>query len=695
MALTQQDKEELYQYIVSRGQSIASLPVGDATLTNKYLGPVIEYGSGGGSGRLVRLAVSLLQGRPAMLRNEGGFIQWSVKDSNVWETLVNASELRGPAGKNPVFRKNAGNLEYKIDGADDSTYQALVALAEITGPEGDHIVLEVRGGEVMYKQSRAADTEFKKVFTLADLRGDTGPAPVLEGGTVTTLEPSEPAAAELVENGADASGAKKYRLNLSIPKGKNGADGSGRGNVLVSSADLKVGVTYLFKPGADGSAEGEFVELTEIGTSKLAEGLKNNGLIADCHNPPSTNGLFWSNSSTLNTPPYKYGNLFQISNVDAPTFGDDWCWASQLFFGTNGRVYYNHFDNTNKWGVWTTLACTYDIPDLGNLTSNVKFTNMHATDGAKIGIQGTAAGSDYWCLAAYSTAEDQEELEIATGDNGNEPIVVRQYRGNPVSTPISQAVRTAHLLDGSGNTYFPGDVGAGGAVRSGGVDLVKTTDARLSDRRDFKFTTIPENADLNSYTTPGVFNCPSNLWVATLKNCPTTSAFSLLVLPTTSAGVLQRLTTFDVGSPLSFFRTIYNDDIGNWFRTYSTIDAPPLATATINGLMAAADKSFVDYFRGYNAVTSLANLPLNKRIILCNMSAVSPSFSFNGTPESGRDYFIIISNPTSSPITQSINIGSGSVYFGDKVITIPAGGYYEVSVLCVDGNMFYVRSGGQ
>lgn len=261
MALTQQDKEELYQYIVSRGQSIASLPVGDATLTNKYLGPVIEYGSGGGSGRLVRLAVSLLQGRPAMLRNEGGFIQWSVKDSNAWETLVNVSELRGPAGPNPVFRKNAGNLEYKIDGADDSTYQALVALSEITGPEGDHVVLEVRGGEVMYKQSRAADTDFKKVFTLADLRGDTGPAPVLEVGTVTTVEPSEPAAAALVENGVDASGAKKYRLDLSMPKGKNGADGSGSGNVLVDPTGLLAAKQYAFRPGQDGSANGKFVEV--------------------------------------------------------------------------------------------------------------------------------------------------------------------------------------------------------------------------------------------------------------------------------------------------------------------------------------------------------------------------------------------------------------------------------------------------
>lgn len=261
MALTQQDKEELFQYIVSRGQSIAGLPSGDATLTNKYLGPVIEYGSGGASGRLVRLAVSLLQGKPAMLRNEGGLIQWSVKDSNIWENLINVSELAGPPGGNPAFRKNAGNLEYKIEGADDATYQVLVSLSELTGPEGDHIVLAVQGGSVVYKQSKAPDSDFKKVFDLSDVRGDTGPAPILEAGTTTTVEPSAPAAAELVENGFDASGVKKYRLNLSIPKGRAGADGTGSGNVLVDTAGLLASKQYAFRPGQDGSANGSFVEV--------------------------------------------------------------------------------------------------------------------------------------------------------------------------------------------------------------------------------------------------------------------------------------------------------------------------------------------------------------------------------------------------------------------------------------------------
>ena len=643
MALTQQDKEELYQYIVSRGQSIAGLPEGEATLTNKYLGPVIEYGGGDASGRLVRLAVSLLQGKPAMLRNEGGLIQWAVQGTNAWETLVNVSQLKGENGKNPVFRKNGPNLEYKIDGTPDTAYQTLVALSEITGPEGDHIVLDVRDGAVMYKQSKAPDSDFQPVFFLADVKGekgDTGPAPILVFGTVTTVEPSEPAAAEWVENGIDASGAKIYQLNLSIPKGRDGADGSGSGNVSVPPASLKAGVTYLFKPSADGSAKGEFIEYTA---------------------------------------PTQLQSDWNATDTDLPSFIQNKPALKPV--ATSGS--YNDLENKPS------------IPNLNNLTSNIKFTNTHTTDGTKSGIQGTAAGSDYWNISAHSTAQDGLELEIATGDNGNEPIVVRQYRTNPASTPTSQAVRTAHLLDGAGNTYFPRDIGAGGTIRSGGVDLVKTNDPRLSDRRDFKYTSIPADEDLNNYTTPGVFNCLLNVTVATLKNCPTLNAFSLIVLPTANRGIIQYISTFNIECPLLFFRAIYQNEVGNWFRSYTTIDPPPLATYVVNGLMSTIDKKRSDRNAGFNMVSSLADLPTDKRLILCSLTASSAAFSFKNALESGSEYHIIIRNAGTAAITQSIFIGSGSVYFGGQSITIPPAGYYEVNLIYRENGIFYVRSGGQ
>lgn len=182
MALTQQDKEELYQYLIQRGKTLGSLDEGDSNLSNKYLAPVLEY-SGGTASKAVRLAVSLLQGKSAVIRKSGDLVQWQLQGASTWETLYSMADYRGlpgadgadgADGKNPVFRKNAANLEYKLDGEADTAYRLLVALADITGPEGDHIVLRVQDGKLEYKQSKAADSTYQQLLAIEDLRGPQG-----------------------------------------------------------------------------------------------------------------------------------------------------------------------------------------------------------------------------------------------------------------------------------------------------------------------------------------------------------------------------------------------------------------------------------------------------------------------------------------------------------------------------------------
>ena len=54
-------------------------------------------------------------------------------------------------------------------------------------------------------------------------------------------------------------------------------------------------------------------------------------------------------------------------------------------------------------------------------------------------------------------------LEIATADDGTEPIYVRQYGGyrlNGIYSSFGTIIRSATLLDASGNTSFPGTVTA-------------------------------------------------------------------------------------------------------------------------------------------------------------------------------------------------------------------------------------------
>jgi hypothetical protein len=65
------------------------------------------------------------------------------------------------------------------------------------------------------------------------------------------------------------------------------------------------------------------------------------------------------------------------------------------------------------------------------------------------------ADNDQFRILVGGTATNAGYAEIATADDGTEPIHVRQYTG-----VFSSLTRTATLLDGSGNTSFPGTVSA-------------------------------------------------------------------------------------------------------------------------------------------------------------------------------------------------------------------------------------------
>jgi hypothetical protein len=63
--------------------------------------------------------------------------------------------------------------------------------------------------------------------------------------------------------------------------------------------------------------------------------------------------------------------------------------------------------------------------------------------------------NDQWRIGGAATGSNAGYMEIATADDGNEPIYVRQYTG-----VFSTLIRTLTLLDASGNTSFPGVVSA-------------------------------------------------------------------------------------------------------------------------------------------------------------------------------------------------------------------------------------------
>lgn len=93
------------------------------------------------------------------------------------------------------------------------------------------------------------------------------------------------------------------------------------------------------------------------------------------------------------------------------------------------------------------------VGDSATVGNNSKYLSFANDSG---GIGGVIGTNDQWRIYGRSTAANAGYLEIATSDDGDEPIYFRQYTG--VFTTLK---RTLTLLDASGNTSLPGNLSCG------------------------------------------------------------------------------------------------------------------------------------------------------------------------------------------------------------------------------------------
>ena len=167
--------------------------------------------------------------------------------------------------------------------------------------------------------------------------------------------------------------------------------------------------------------------------------------------------------TTNNAPFAGYGllaNLWDSNKFSALQIGGT---STDLFF--RGK-----HDGTNKiTSAWHRLLHTENYASIAdgryvkksgdNITgmlvmkaSNIIYMEQ-SSDTSTQHIRFQGGGSDYGRIAFGATSSNAGWMEIASCDDGNEPIYARQYTG--VFTTIK---RTATLLDASGNTSFPGSV---------------------------------------------------------------------------------------------------------------------------------------------------------------------------------------------------------------------------------------------
>lgn len=88
-------------------------------------------------------------------------------------------------------------------------------------------------------------------------KGDMGNTPIFEVGDVTTGQPGTDVKFTLTPDGQTAEGVQIYKVNVTIPRGN---PGDGAGNVKVTEAGLVAGKKYLFVPSGSNVAVGTYVE---------------------------------------------------------------------------------------------------------------------------------------------------------------------------------------------------------------------------------------------------------------------------------------------------------------------------------------------------------------------------------------------------------------------------------------------------
>lgn len=99
---------------------------------------------------------------------------------------------------------------------------------------------------------------------------------------------------------------------------------------------------------------------------------------------------------------------------------------------------------------------------------------------------------------------------------------------------------------------------------------------------------IASGTDLNNLTGTGTYYCPANATVATLLNCPTGNAFSMIV--SKHAGFSQLLIPYPTASHDIYHRNYYNGTWGAWQNIYG------LSTHTHSSLTAGSQNySYTDY----------------------------------------------------------------------------------------------------
>lgn len=280
-------------------------------------------------------------------------------------------------------------------------------------------------------------------------------------------------------------------------------------------------------------------------------------------------------------------------------------------------------------GLFTALLTTTNITNNGTLTQNGDIIIDQASITGTRQVRFRGGGSDYGRIAFGATDENAGCMEIASCDDGDEPIYVRQYKG--VFTTIK---RTATLLDANGNTIFPGTVTA--PTFTGALNGTAEWSKRLATNNQLTFGLnglTYFNANLDAGTAANQNVGPTAQWwhILRMNHGNSSGCFADIAVPlNTSDGI--------------YWRRIHRGTNYGWYRVLDTnnyagiIDGRYVSVTgdTMTGALAVTTNLEV---RSANTTTNAMLILHNPNRSLGNITFRDDMFYFvDGNSSTGTTY---------------------------------------------------------
>jgi len=343
------------------------------------------------------------------------------------------------------------------------------ATPTITNSAPDQVVALTQGSNVTitgtYPNFTIASTDTNTTYTASTGITLTGTAFSINS-TVVTLDGTQTLTNKTIGGGqlvdASVTNAKLANSSITVTAG-TGMSGGGAVSLGGTVTLTNAGVTSIT------TNTGLSTNVSATGAVTITNTITNNNQLTNGAGYVTSSGV---TSVTGTAPVVSSGGATPAISMAAASSGVNGymtgTYATKLDgIATGATNVTNNNQITNGSGYITAGSTDTLTNKSGNISQWTNNSGYQTTSGTVAKVENTVStGSDADILYSNMGANDQFRIRtgggsnagyaaLDTADDGTEPIYVRQYTG--VFTTLA---RTAALLDGSGNTTFPGDVTA-------------------------------------------------------------------------------------------------------------------------------------------------------------------------------------------------------------------------------------------